>query len=324
MDKIGFVFPGQGSQYVGMGQDIYESSQRARRVFDEADRVLGFSLSDLCFNGPADKLNDTQYAQPAILTVSVAQLEALREKWDQSGVIVEPKYVAGHSLGEYTALVAAGSLNFEDALKLVWQRGRLMKEEGERRPGGMAAVIGLTSERLENVVEQASAEGKGTVVIANSNTPFQTVISGEIAALLMAMDMARQEGAAKVARLAVSIASHSPLMQQAGTQLGELLEGIKFVDPIVPLIANITGQAITTAEDIKRELSDQLCKPVAWVTSVRSMIESGVGTFIEVGPGQVLSGLIKRISDEVDVLKVEDLMRGDGLNGDALPVASST
>src|SRR4051812_41579626 len=168
MDKIGFVFPGQGSQFVGMGRDIYENSEAGRRVFDTADRVLGFSLTTLCFEGPAEKLNDTQYAQPAILTMSVAMLEALREKWSQTGVTIEPKYVAGHSLGEYTALVAAGSLNFEDALRLVWERGRLMKEEGERRPGGMAAVIGLSTDRLEDVVEQASS--KGTVVIANSNS----------------------------------------------------------------------------------------------------------------------------------------------------------
>jgi [acyl-carrier-protein] S-malonyltransferase len=319
MNKIGFVFPGQGSQFVGMGRDIYESSEAGRRVFEEADRVLGFALSEICFEGPAEKLNDTQYAQPAILTVSIAQLEALRERWSEAGVSIKPEYVAGHSLGEYTALVAAGSLGFEDALRLVWERGRLMKQEGERRPGGMAAVIGLPAERLEGVVEQASSEG--TVVIANSNSPLQTVISGEIAALLKAMDLARQEGAAKVARLAVSIASHSPLMQQAGTQLSQFLEGIKLTDPIVPLVANITGQALTTAEDIKRELSEQLCKPVAWVTSVRAMMESGVGTFIEVGPGQVLSGLIKRISDEAKVVNIDDLMSGELPNGGAAPAA---
>ena len=307
MDKVGFVFPGQGSQYVGMGRDVYEHSEAARRVFEQADEVLGFSLTDLCFNGPAEKLNDTQYAQPAILTASIAQLEALREKWSRTGVVIQPQYVAGHSMGEYTALVAAGSISFEDALRVVWERGRLMKEEGDRHPGGMAAIIGLALERLESVVAQASSVG--TVVIANSNSPIQTVISGEVEALLKAMDLAKKEGAAKVARLAVSIASHSPLMQQAGTQLAQFLEGIKLADPIVPLVANITGQALTTAEDIKHELADQLCKPVAWVTSVRSMVEDGVGTFIEVGPGQVLTGLIKRISTDVNVLKGEDLVK---------------
>ncbi|MDQ6694530.1 MAG: ACP S-malonyltransferase [Chloroflexota bacterium] len=306
MDKVSYVFPGQGSQYVGMGRDIFARSQAAREVFTEADNVLGFSISSLCFDGPAEMLNDTQYTQPAILTVSIAYLAVLQERLHESGRHIEPTYMAGHSLGEYTALVAAGAMNFPDALRLVWERGRLMKEDGERHPGGMAAVIGLSADRLQNVVDRAGSEG--VVVIANANSPVQTVISGEIAALLKAMDLARQEGAAKVARLAVSIASHSPLMQQAGTQLGQLIGNIKFTDPLVPLIANITGQALTTADDIKRELSEQLCKPVAWVASVRQMVESGVNTFVEIGPGQVLSGLIKRTSDDVQVLKFDDLV----------------
>ena len=307
MEKVGLVFPGQGSQFVGMGREVYDRSPAARAIFEQADAALPLSISQLCFNGPSDALNDTQYAQPAILTVSVAYLEALHERLRDVDRRIEPLYVAGHSLGEYTALVAAGSLQFTDALQLVWERGRLMKEEGERRPGGMAAVIGLPLDRLKDVVEEASADG--TVVIANANSPVQTVISGELAALLKAMDLAKREGAAKVARLAVSIASHSPLMQQAGTQLGQLVGGIKLADPIIPLVANITGQVLTTADDIKRELSEQLCKPVAWVDSVRHMLAGGVTTFIEVGPGQVLTGLIKRISDDAKVLRIEDLMR---------------
>ncbi len=305
MEKISYVFPGQGSQYVGMGREVWERSAAARAVFEEADRVLNFPVTTLCFNGPADMLNDTQYAQPAILTVSVAYLEALREKLKEMGTTIEPVYVAGHSLGEYTALVAAGSLEFADALRLVWERGRLMKEEGVLHPGGMAAVIGLPTDRLRGVVEQASSEG--IVVIANSNSPVQTVISGEIQALLKAMELAKNEGAARVARLAVSIASHSPLMQQAGVQLSQVIGNINLVDPIVPLVANITGQVLTTAEDIKRELSDQLCAPVAWVGSVRQMIENGANTFVEIGPGQVLSGLIRRISDEVSVLRWDEV-----------------
>lgn len=306
--KTSFVFPGQGSQFVGMGRDLYASSPAARAIFDEADKVLGYSLSKICFEGPEEKLNDTEFAQPAILTVSMAYLEALREKLRERGEVLEPAFVAGHSLGEYTALVAVGSVSFADGLRLVAERGRLMKEDGERTPGGMAAVIGLSYESLVRVVKEASSEG--VVVIANSNSPVQTVISGEVGALLKAMDLARKEGAARVARLAISIASHSPLMQHAGAQLSQLINNIHLTDPLVPMVANVTGTVLRTAEDVKRELSDQLCKPVAWVASVRQMVEDGVGTFIEIGPGQVLSGLIRRISDDVQVLKLDEVMKG--------------
>jgi [acyl-carrier-protein] S-malonyltransferase len=311
--KTSFVFPGQGSQFVGMGRDLYASSPAARAIFDEADKVLGYSLSKLCFEGPEEKLNDTEYAQPAILTVSVAYLEALREKLRERGEVLEPAFLAGHSLGEYTALVAAGSVSFADGLRLVAERGRLMKEDGERTPGGMAAVIGLSYESLVRVVQEASSEG--VVVIANSNSPVQTVISGEVGALLKAMDLARKEGAARVARLAISIASHSPLMQHAGMQLTQLINNIHLTDPLVPMVANVTGTVMRTAEDVKRELSDQLCKPVAWVASVRQMVEDGVGTFVEVGPGQVLSGLIRRISDDVQILKLDEVMKGPEAQG---------
>lgn len=306
--KTSFVFPGQGSQFVGMGRELYDSSPAGRAIFDEADRVLGYSLSKLCFEGPEETLNDTQFAQPAILTVSIAYLEAFRERMRNTGQEITPSYFAGHSLGEYTALVAAGSISFADGLRLVQERGRIMKSEGEKKPGGMAAVIGLTQDRLQTVVDEAGSEG--VVVIANSNSPIQTVISGEIDALLKAMDLARKEGAARVARLAVSIASHSPLMQQAGEHLNQFISNINLTDPLVPLIANVTGTVMRTAEDIKHELADHLCKPVAWVASVRQMVEEGVSTVIEVGPGQVLSGLIRRISDDVQVLKLDDFMSG--------------
>lgn len=291
-----------------MGRELYVTSPAAKAVFDEADQVLGYSLSKLCFEGPEDVLNDTKYAQPAILTVSIAYLEALHERLRETGQEIEPSFLAGHSLGEYTALVAAGSISFADGLRLVQERGRLMKVDGDKKPGGMAAVIGLSHERLQTVVDEAGSEG--VVVIANSNSPIQTVISGEVAALLKAMDLARKEGAARVARLAISIASHSPLMQQAGEHLNQFISNINLIDPIVPLVANVTGTVLRTAEDVKRELSQHLCQPVAWVASVRQMVDEGVGTFIEIGPGQVLSGLIRRISDDVQVLKLDDVMRG--------------
>jgi [acyl-carrier-protein] S-malonyltransferase len=305
---LAMVFPGQGSQFVGMGRAIHDASDAARRVFAQADELLGFPLARLCFAGPAEELEDTINAQPAILTVSAATLEAIRERAQAAGARIEPVVVAGHSLGEFTALVAAGVLDFAAALRLVRERGRLMKQAGEERPGGMAAVIGLDEEVLVEVCAEAGREG--IIGVANANCPGQTVISGEIGALLRAMELAKERGARRVARLGISIASHSPLMARASAQLGELVAKLPLRAPQVPVVGNVTGRAITTAEGIRQELAHHVERPVNWTKSVREMVEGGATTFVEVGPGQVLSGLIKRISREVTTLGPGDLGLG--------------
>jgi [acyl-carrier-protein] S-malonyltransferase len=300
-----FVFPGQGSQFVGMGKDLYDESAAARAVFDQADEVLDLDITRMCFEGPESDLELTYNQQPSILTVSVACLAALRERATAVGRKLNPAFVAGHSMGEYSALVAADVMDFADALRLVRERGRLMEESSEKSPGGMAAVIGLDPATLEAVVHRARELGE--IALANMNSPFQTVISGEIGALLRAMDLAREAGARRVARLKISIASHSPLMQQAATQLTEKLTHINLRDPRIPIVANITGQVLHSAGEVKRELGEQLCKPVQWTRSVLEMTNSGSRTFIEIGPGNVLSGLIKRIDSDVEVHSYRDV-----------------
>ncbi|MDI3341696.1 MAG: ACP S-malonyltransferase [Sphaerobacter sp.] len=302
--RIAFVFPGQGSQYVGMGKALYEKSAAARRVFEQADEILGFSLSSLCFHGPAEDLGDTINAQPAILTVSLAYLEALRERWRALGHNIVPSFVAGHSLGEFTALVAAGVLDFADALRLVRERGRLMKECGDLQPGGMAAVVGLDRDTLEEICAEASP--LGTVVVANDNCPGQSVLSGENAALDRAMELARRAGARRVVRLDISIASHSPLMERAAQQLSDLLSKIPLREPQVPVVANISGRILTTVEDIRKEIAAHVVRPVQWTNSVREMANDGASAFLEIGPGQVLGGLIRRIRHDVEVMSAKD------------------
>ncbi len=303
--KVALVFPGQGSQFVGMGKALYDASAAARRVFDQADEVLGFPLSGLCFHGPADELEDTINAQPAILTTSIAALEALRERLAEAGHFVEPAVVAGHSLGEFTALVAAGVIDFPSGLQLVRERGRLMKEAGEVSPGGMAAVIGLDAATLTAVCEDA-ADGS-VITVANDNCPGQTVISGEIAALLRAMELAKEAGAKRVARLGISIASHSPLMARASAGLSDIMSRLPLHAPQIPVVANVTGTAMLSVEDVRQELAHHVERPVNWTRSVMEMVNSGATTFIEVGPGQVLSGLIRRINRDVTTLSLSDL-----------------
>jgi [acyl-carrier-protein] S-malonyltransferase len=302
---VAMVFPGQGSQYVGMGRELNEASPAAQRIFDDADHILGFSLRQVMWEGPAAELEDTINAQPAILTASVAALEAVRERLAERGQTLTPAMVAGHSLGEFSALVAAEVIEFPAALLLVRERGRLMKEAGQAAPGGMAAVLGLGDEELAKVCEVASSEG--VIVIANANCPGQTVISGEVAALERAMALAKERGAKRVARLGVSIASHSPLMAEAAAQFSELVARTPMLDPRYPVVANVTAQPMTTAAEVHDELMVQIERAVNWTGSVRAMIDAGVDTFLELGPGNVLSGLIKRISREVKTLSISEL-----------------
>jgi len=304
--KTALIFPGQGSQYVGMGQDLYQTSPAARAVFEEADEALGFSISKICFSGPEEVLGDTVNTQPALVTTSVACLRALEEKLEREGQKLEPAFVAGHSLGEYSALVAGRGLSFATALRLSRERGRLMKEAGERLPGGMAAVIGLEDSALALICQEAS-DGSGRVEIANFNSPGQTVISGERRALERARALALERSARHVIPLAVSVAGHCYLMRGAAEALAPFVpqaDGVK--DLSIPLVSNITARPLRTAEEVREELVQQLTRPVQWVNSVRYMIEEGVETFVEIGPGNVLSGLIRRIDGRVRRLGVGD------------------
>jgi [acyl-carrier-protein] S-malonyltransferase len=289
--KLGLVFPGQGSQVVGMGTALRAASPAAAAALQEADDVLGIDLSGLIQNGPPETLEDTINAQPAILAVSVAAHRAVQERLAQRDEKLTPVMVAGHSLGEFSALVATGAMAYPAALALVRERGRLMKEAGEKRPGGMAAVLGLD----------------GVVVMANQNCPGQTVISGEVAALEAAMELAKVRGAKRVTRLGVSIASHSPLMAAANKQFQKLVAATTIVNPSCPVVGNSTALPLGSAVAIRDELGRQMQAAVLWTDSVRTMVDAGVTTFLELGPGTTLAGLIKRIARDVPTHSVADL-----------------
>ena len=293
-----YVFPGQGSQVVGMGADLYENSPAAKDVFDAADESLGFALSNLIFHGPVRELQDTVNSQPAIMTVSIACLKAMEEALGAD--TVTPKLVAGHSLGEYTSMVVAGVVGFSDAVKLVRERGRLMKDASIDRPGGMAAIIGLKELALEQICAETGVE------LANINTDDQIVISGDKIAVARAMDLAGARGARKTIPLPVSGAFHSSRMQGAEAGLAYAINSLDFKDPKFPIIANSDSAPLTTAQEVKDELVLGLCRCVQWKNSVNYMVNSGVSQFIEFGPAGVLSGLIKRIDRSVQAVSLSD------------------
>jgi [acyl-carrier-protein] S-malonyltransferase len=319
MSHLAFVFPGQGSQFVGMAKALAETSPAAAAVFATADDALGEPISRLAWEGPEEDLNRTENSQPALLAASIAYLEAVRERWAALQVdIPEPKFAAGHSMGQYTALVAAGALDLADAVRLVRTRGQLMQASGAGKEGRMAAVIGLDDAKIPELVAQASAFG--TFGVANRNSPGQVVMSGERAAVEASLAIAKSLGAKRAIELPVSVAAHSPLMAEAADGMAKVLATITFRDPKPALLANADAAPITTADACRAELVNHLTTGVDWVGAIRTMRAQGVTTFIEVGPGQVLTGLIKRIVDDAIVLPLDDKAAADRL---AIPFADA-
>lgn len=285
-----FLFPGQGSQHVGMGQAVYEHDPRSRAVFDQADTQLGYALSSLCFNGPEETLTDTVHQQPALLVTSVATWVAMQAQgWEL------PAFAAGHSLGEFSALVVAGALTFADGLALVKRRGELMKAAGTREPGAMAAILGLDIPHLETVCAEASRKTGRPVQVANDNCPGQVVISGDSTALAEAMALAQVAGAKKVVQLPITIAAHSALMGSAAAEFALAVDNTPITNPAIPVIGNVSALPLSTPADIRAELKAQLTNRVRWTETIQYLSAQGVTKVVEVGSGDVLRGLVKRI-----------------------------
>ena len=315
MARFAFVFPGQGSQTVGMGQALASTSPAAAAVFATADAALGEPISAVAWTGPQELLDRTEQAQPALLATSIAYLEALRERWAATASEPRPTFAAGHSMGQYSAMVAAGALELGDAVRLVRERGIQMQASGAGREGRMAAIIGLDEARLPELIERAGRDG--IIGVANRNSPGQVVISGERAAIAAAIGIARELGAKRAIELPVSVAAHSPLMADAAAAMAVTLAEVEFHDPRPALLANADGRPIDSADACRTELVDHLTSGVDWVGAVERMAGDGVTSFIEIGPGRVLTGLIKRIAPDADAIATDDAAAPDRL---AVPV----
>jgi [acyl-carrier-protein] S-malonyltransferase len=301
MGKIAFVFPGQGSQSVGMGKDLYDAYPTAKAVFEEANDALGFDLAKLCFEGPEEELTLTTNTQPAIVTVSVAALRVLQEQHKQ-----EVAFVAGHSLGEYSALVCAGAIAFADAVRTVRKRGEFMQDAVPVGIGSMAAIIGLSQEDVEELCQQVNSDGN-IATLANLNSPGQYVISGHTQAVERIVELAKEHGAKRAIPLAVSAPFHCVLMQPAADKLAPVLHAVNFNDLMIPLVNNAEASIITAGAKACDSLVRQIYTSVKWDQSIRLMIEQGVSTFVEIGPGKVLSGLLKRIEKTANGLNINDV-----------------
>lgn len=294
------MFPGQASQYVGMGRDLHDRYPQIRALYRQAREITGADIAGVSFDGPAETLKQTNYTQLAILVHSVAAASLLNEQG------IQPDYVAGHSVGEYAALVAAGSLAFEESVRLVRLRSALMHEAGQTQPGAMAAVMGLAPQEVDDVCRSASEDGE-PVQPANYNSPMQTVIAGAVPAVKRAMDAARAAGARRVIPLEVSGAFHSELMEYARQGLAEAIEAAAIVRAETPVVANVTARPVTAPDDIRRLLIEQLTRPVRWAESMQSLVDHGVDTVVEAGPGSILSGLMKRMHRGVHILNADRL-----------------
>lgn len=299
-DNVAFVFPGQNSQEVGMGRALVENYPAAAEIFAEADDILDFPLSHLCFEGPEADLNDTINTQVAVFVTSIAALQALRA----AGYEARPEYVAGHSLGEYSAYVAAGALSFADGLRLVRERGRLMKKAGELNPGGMAAILKLDDQAVTRICREVGQAGHGLLQIANYNSPGQVVISGESAAIDKGIELALAAKARRAVKLAISIAAHSELMRVVTAEFREAINNTPLNLPEIPLIANITGEPLNSVEAIRVEMEGQLTASVRWTDSILWLVNHSITDFIEIGSKSVLTGLIRRIDKGVNAQAV--------------------